>query len=70
MRKKLPSMVYNGVVVTLRRSKYAKKGVLYVIKSPVNGKQRIFEDEECLKNYIDNAETLESIGDALARDPW
>lgn len=61
-------MRYKGVEINMYKNKCGE--VRYRIKSPVNGKPRIFDSENILKDYIDHAEALESMGDALARNPW
>ena len=57
-------MRYKGVEVMVIKSKTDGRR-LYMIKSPVNGTTRIFENKEYLKNYIDNAESMELFARSL-----
>lgn len=57
-------MRYNGVEVTVIKSKVDGRR-LYKIASPVNGTTRIFDNKEYLKNYIDNAESMELLARTL-----
>lgn len=52
-------MKYKGIEIT--KTKSGK----YMIKSPVNGTTRIFTSKEQLKNYIDNADVIESHARAM-----
>ena len=56
---------YNGV--TIERNE--ETGTYYLI-SPASGVQKLFKNMEYAKNFIDNAEVLESNARALARNPW
>ena len=55
-------MKYKGVKIT----KNEKSGKYYLL-SPVNGTQRIFRSLELAKNYIGNAEAIESHAKGIAR---
>lgn len=57
------SIKYKGVEIT-------QKGDSFYLKSPVNGTQRIFRSLELAKNYVDNADALDSHARAMSRNPW
>ena len=52
-------MKYKGIEI--KKTKSGK----YIINSPINGTTRMFKTFEYLKNYIDNAEVIESHAKAM-----
>lgn len=56
---------YNGVEI-----KQNEKFGSYYLNSPVNGTQRIFDDLELAKHYINHCEVIDSHARALAANCW
>ena len=50
-------MEYHGVEVRIKQASNGK--TLYIINSPLHGRQRIFTEKHYLYNYIDNTEDVE-----------
>ena len=57
-------ITHNGVDITVSESG------TYRLTSPVNGTTRCFRDLDQAKNYIDHAEALDSLAEAMGLNAW